>query len=493
MEAFLECNIRIEGVNWAEAGKYLAINLSKEEITMLGLAELVSTRKKSRGACPGNTTAEVMGKLYREEGEEESSLFHPPRRAPATEEERKKVLAQVLRISILAVLTNHTYLWAGSARKQASGSPIGLELAGALARVVMLWWDRRFLSLASANSVVIYLYSRYIDDENMAGRPLAPGTRWEVGPWSTGMGGKMVVREDLVEGDLLLPADMRSMEEVRKMGNSILEMIQLEEDYPSKNGDNKLPILDLKVWVRQEEVEVEGLATTRPRLFYQYYRKEVSNWQLIPALSAMPNTVKRTALTQYGLRILRNSKLELEWEAKAEMLSTFCERMRDSGYGEKFRMQIISSILAGWRKMVAAQEEGVKPINRPRSWKEGEREENKMRKKVTWYKQGGYTTVMFCPFTPNSTLADSWREAEARGAATRGWRYRVVELGGRSVRTQLCRFPWGVPCTNPERCMVCSTGGTGPCTAPGCTYRVQCLACRDRGPDTVPLEEEADG
>ena len=40
----------------------------------------------------------------------------------------------------------------------------------------------------------------------------------------------MVVREDLVEGDLLLPADMRSMEEIRKMGNSILPMIQLKEN-----------------------------------------------------------------------------------------------------------------------------------------------------------------------------------------------------------------------------------------------------------------------
>ena len=41
----------------------------------------------------------------------------------------------------------------------------------------------------------------------------------------------------------------------------------------------------------------------------------------------MPTTIKRTALTQYGLRILRNSKLELEWEQKADMLSTFSERI----------------------------------------------------------------------------------------------------------------------------------------------------------------------
>ena len=48
--------------------------------------------------------------------------------------------------------------------------------------MVMLWWDRKFLSLATTNSVTLYLYSRYIDDENMAGKPLAPGTRWVVGP-----------------------------------------------------------------------------------------------------------------------------------------------------------------------------------------------------------------------------------------------------------------------------------------------------------------------
>ena len=41
--------------------------------------------------------------------------------------------------------------------------------------------------------------------------------------------------------------------------------------------------------------------------------------------------------------------------------------------------------------------------------------------------------------------------------------------------------------------MVCSTGGEDPCTTPGCTYSVQCLTCRDRGPDTVPLEEEVEG
>ena len=73
------------------------------------------------------------------------------------------------------------------------------------------------------------------------------------------------------------------------------------------------PILDLQVLVENEQGE-------KPKLFYQFYRKPVSNWLLIPANSAVSTSVKRTALTQYGLRILRNTKPEIEWKFRANML-----------------------------------------------------------------------------------------------------------------------------------------------------------------------------
>ena len=61
------------------------------------------------------------------------------------------------------------------------------------------------------------------------------------------------------------------------MGNSILPMIQLEEDFPSNHSDGKLPILDLKVWVQGET-----------QLQYQFYRKPMSQWLLMTAASANP-------------------------------------------------------------------------------------------------------------------------------------------------------------------------------------------------------------
>ena len=56
----------------------------------------------------------------------------------------------------------------------------------------------------------------------------------------------------------------------------------------------------------------------------------------------------------------------------------------------------------------------------------------------------------------------------------------------------VCRNPWASPCTS-HLCKVCTTRGTGPCRRTGCTYKVKCLACKERGPDTVPKEEEQGG
>ena len=186
----------------------------------------------------------------------------------------------------------------------------------------------------------------------------------------------MVVMEEKVEEDSLVPAAVRTMSELRKMADTIHPMIQLEEDHRFNHQDRKLPILDIKVWV----IELEEEEQKRAKLRWQYYRKPMSNWLLIPANSAMAMSIKRTSLTQYGLRILRNTSLELSWDLKAEMLSEFSERMRDSGYKEKFRYETIQSILTGWDKMVAEQERGGRPINRPRHYEEKKRREEKWRK-----------------------------------------------------------------------------------------------------------------
>ena len=67
------------------------------------------------------------------------------------------------------------------------------------------------------------------------------------------------------------------------------------------------------------------------KLYYYYYRKPMANWLLMPENSALAMSVKRTSLTQYGLRILRNTKLEVPWSEKTEMLSEFAARLKRLG------------------------------------------------------------------------------------------------------------------------------------------------------------------
>ena len=72
---------------------------------------------------------------------------------------------------------------------------------------------------------------------------LPPGTRWGEEE------GYMVFLPHLVKEDEEVQADMRTMREVVRMGNSLSDMIQLTGDCPSANENGKMPLLNTQVWV----------------------------------------------------------------------------------------------------------------------------------------------------------------------------------------------------------------------------------------------------
>ena len=110
----------------------------------------------------------------------------------------------------------------------------------------------------------------------------------------------------------------------------------MEEDFPSRNKDQKLPILDLKVWVRDDNV-----------IMHEFYRKSMACRTLIMGRSAMPRSMKRSVLTQEGIRILRNCSEDLPWHKIEELLTDFSLRMKLSGYNENYRYNIIKSSITG--------------------------------------------------------------------------------------------------------------------------------------------------
>ena len=90
---------------------------------------------------------------------------------------------------------------------------------------------------------------------------------------------------------------------------------------------------------------------------------------------------KRTILTQEGLRILRNTKIELGEEVRIGHLNKFMIKMKKSGYNQKFRTEIVDSAMKAFDIMIENDRKGIKPLFRDRTWKSEERRTEKQNTK----------------------------------------------------------------------------------------------------------------
>ena len=164
-----------------------------------------------------------------------------------------------------------------------------------------------------------------------------------------------------------------------------------------------MPLLDLKVQVQQNQI------------FYEFYKKEVSNPLLMLNQSAMSSKVKRASLTQEALRRLRNTKREIPWERKAEILSEYSHKLMVSGYNERFRSDVIKSAVEGYNNQCRRADTGTVPLHRPREFDEENRRRKKLMSKSSWFRPAD--TVLFIPATPNSELANRIRKVIEEEAA----------------------------------------------------------------------------
>ena len=475
-KAFLESELDVN-VNEMDLALYLALTVSKEELKKKGLARVTHTRKsESHGAPPGITTAEVFTKQKRqgEEDEEQEeagkSLFHPLKASP-TQLQKKKMMSLALEVGIRATMLGHMYQMSGKIYLQSDGGPIGLELSGALARVVMLLWDRELLrrldKAASNTPWDLYAYLRYVDDGNYVAEEAPLGMRY--------VRGKFVVKPELVEEDRGVPGDQRTAELVAKVANNIFKFIQVTSDYPSKHTSKMVPILDLQVGVNNNEIT------------WQFYRKKMANFLVLTERSAMSDRQKRVSLTQEVVRILRNTKTTLPDDIKNGFLSEFSLRMKESGYSERFRLEVITSGVAGFEKQLARAADNICPLYRPKGYKAEERRRKKLISKRSWYKP--FTTVLFCPPSPGSQLAKELRKVVEEETRGKEWTVKVIERAGLKLQHQVPGLKEPSSC-NKEDCFIHSTGGKGSCRREGLVYRGFCITCKEKGPSS---EVDRDG
>ena len=153
----------------------------------------------------------------------------------------------------------------------------------------------------------------------------------------------------------------------------------------------------------------------------------------------------------------------------------FMLRMQFSVYSSSFRYQVLNSTLAAYNRVLSRDVDGNRPMYRPKEWNREERLKLKKGKKVNWYKQGGFESVIFVPATPRSALQKSYQEV----VRDSGIKIRVVERAGRTVKTFLQRSnPFRTQFCDKEDCFVCISGGKGDCRASGVTYEISCVQCK---------------
>ena len=206
--------------------------------------------------------------------------------------------------------------------------------------------------------------------------------------------------------------------------------------------------------------------------------------KVILASSAQPWGQKRTSLTQELIRRLLNCSKELSCKAKRKHLDNFMQLLKNSGYSEAFRLEILKSGLHGFNKIFQADRDGTRPMYRPKGWNETARWLEKKRKKRNWL-GSFWKSCIFVPPTPGSELKKQMqaKEEETRAGGREAFPIKIIETAGRTLEQTLvntdpfdgnkCSDEKCEPNKNPKNKISCRRNGV--------TYRVSCLSCLRAG------------
>ena len=176
--AIMKTEVMFKGINYQEACRMIALTSSEQECRLGPLRRALPIRRYDHGTRPGISGEDPLGP---EVGSQDQWKFPNLKRKPLTEQEKKMVVAEVLRKSVLAIFKTHTYRFAEKFYLQRKGGPIGLRSTCCIARITMIWWDRQLLELLRASNISLEECQRYMDDIRLWCYSVRRGWRWKNG------------------------------------------------------------------------------------------------------------------------------------------------------------------------------------------------------------------------------------------------------------------------------------------------------------------------
>ena len=165
-------------------------------------------------------------------------------------------------------------------------------------------------------------------------------------------------------------------------------------------------------------------------------------------------------------------------------MDNFMQLLKNSGYSEAFRLEILNSGLKGFDKILKAEREGIRPMFRPKGWKESARWLEKRRKKRNWLGTF-WKSCIFVPPTPGSELKKQMqaKEEETRAGGREDYPIKIIETAGKTLEQTLVNTdPFEGNQCNDEKCEPTKNSKNKiSCRRNGVYYRVSCLSCLRAG------------
>eukprot|EP00794_Sanderia_malayensis_P001548 gene1548-1711_t len=221
--------------------------------------------------------------------------------------ELKRLVTLALRNSLLVTMKNHICQFDNQIYKQKHGGAIGMGIAGDVAKLFMVWWDRELKRRLQNHGIEIQLYKRYVDDTN-------------------------IVVKTVTDMDAR-PNDETIMMEIQTIANEIHPSISVTSDHPTNHTNKRMPVLDLELWI--DMVETNG--TLKHQILFTHYMKPMTSKYIVNKRSALSTTMKKSVLVSDLVRTMRNVLLQCPESERQKHVQNFIKRMEFSGYDQQER------------------------------------------------------------------------------------------------------------------------------------------------------------
>ena len=498
-EETIKSGIEFEGVDWEEATTYLAINLDKFERKRMKVDSLVPTRRYVMGPKPT-----IHGKDSKS-GKNMCSIKWVKKKAMFSKEEKAHIMGAVLKVGVRACFRNHVYKYCDELFKQTNGGPTGFQVTGRVAKLRMIKVLRKLKTILTKSGIKWEEMFIYVDDWRVVMKALKKGTVFckECMQFNFSL---EQFREDMKSGE---PDDTRTARVVLEAMNTLGTDLQFTTKVASDFKDKTLPTLDFQLWTQEELNPTTNKMYTSIK--YKFYEKGMGTKTTMLETSASSWQTKISVLTNEVTRRLITTREDLPEETKMEIMETYAEKLKKSGYSNNQVIDILTSGIVGYQR----RKERLGKTHREAWETESEREMKKLTGKSTWYlnkervkpkskhnlsrsrsTRGGSTShsskrderqpsaVLFVKRTPQGALTSELRRIEADLSKTLTRKVKVVERCGTQLQALLTRSdPWSDEDCTRESCVVCTMPQekTPNCRQVNLTYRTTCRLCLAAG------------